>query len=302
MQAWKRKAALDAVKSFIPFQPFLRRVKRTLSPYQTNPKNDSSLLCDGLQQLTALDELSIQLAGAEIIEIGTGWNPVLPLLYSLSGAKKITTVDQERLLDVHLARAALAYIAENVGDHNCPHRLAMPLPVNNLRSDKVTLDAFLGDFRIVYHAPFDFMQLPEGCADLIVSRAVLEHIPVPVLMRIFAHSHRVLRPGGVICHTIDMSDHWEHGDKTISRVNFLKYDGLPWKLTCLNVQNYQNRLRRFEYLSILKENNFEILSATGVPNAAARNDLASARINLRYRDVPVDELAILDTTIIARRL
>jgi hypothetical protein len=98
-----------------------------------------------------------------------------------------------------------------------------------------------------------------------------------------------------------MSDHWEHGDKSISRVNFLTYDGLLWKLACLNVQNYQNRLRQFEYLSLLRQHNFEILTATGVPNPTARNDLASASINPRYRGVSPDELAILDTTIVARK-
>ncbi|MHB1207737.1 MAG: class I SAM-dependent methyltransferase, partial [Rhodospirillaceae bacterium] len=252
-------------------------------------------------QLTRLTALSVPVAGAAVIEIGTGWKPILPLMYRLCGAAKVITVDQERLLDIHQAREALAFIIENRRDIGRRAQFALPLSFDNVCWDDATLDTFLTNSHIEYLAPYNFMNLPEASADIIVSRDVFEHVPEATLAQILAHSHRVLRPGGVMCHTIDMSDHWQHFDKTISPVNFLKYDSLLWRLACLNSQNYQNRLRQFEYLSLFKGNQFEVLSATGTPSPAASEALKTLPINERYRSVSHDELAILSTTIVARR-
>jgi hypothetical protein len=134
----------------------------------------------------------------------------------------------------------------------------------------------------------------------VVSRGVLEHIPETVLEHIIRHSASVLTPDGYACHTIDLSDHWEHCDKSISRVNFLQYDGLAWKFAGLNPQNFQNRLRRFEYVDLLARNNFKILSASGDPHQGALKALETLPLCVRYRNVPHHELAVMGAQIIAQ--
>jgi SAM-dependent methyltransferase len=86
--------------------------------------------------------------------------------------------------------------------------------------------------------------------DIHFSYTVLEHIPGPTLEAILLEANRLLKPCGVILHHIDLSDHFEQVDRSITKVNFLRlteadwsrYSGTPW--------SYHNQLRRDEYREI----------------------------------------------------
>lgn len=73
-----------------------------------------------------------------------------------------------------------------------------------------------------------------------ISRDVMEHVAPNTLGAIFRESARVLSPRGVACHIIDESDHWQHGDTSITRVNFLRFSDIQHRLTYLNSLNYHN--------------------------------------------------------------
>ena len=62
------------------------------------------------------------------------------------------------------------------------------------------------------------------------------------------------------CHLVDHSDHWEHNDKSLSRVNFLKYSDSFFRWTYIfNSLNYQNRLRHPEYIEMLHKAGFRLV-------------------------------------------
>lgn len=107
MHMWQQKAIKDAAKSFRPFQASLRKIARAIWPYETNKLNDALLFTDIVSQIACLRSLGFDVAGRRVVEIGTGWNPILPLLYVSGAAQAVTTVDQERLLDVHTTKYAL---------------------------------------------------------------------------------------------------------------------------------------------------------------------------------------------------
>jgi hypothetical protein len=300
MQPWQRKAVLDGLKSFIPLQRPLRAAYRALKPYQTNSDNDACLIADAVNQIKQLHELGYSVEGKSVVEIGTGWKPVLPLIYNMCGAAKITTVDQERLLDAHTFRSAIDFVTSSTsitkglnGAIKVPH-------LGSARGHGLELESLLKDYLIDYRAPFRFQDLATNSADLIVSRDVLEHVPEDLLWTIFQESQRILRPGGLLCHTIDVSDHWEHKDKSISKVNFLRYEGPLWGLAGLNPQNFQNRLRRSEYVAMLERVGFRVLMATGAPDQSSMDALRSMELCRRYAELPHEELAVLYTTIIAK--
>ncbi len=301
MRSWQRKAITDGAKALLPFQQTLRQLKRRIVPYDTNPANDPGLLSDSVFQLHALSEADVTITGARVVEIGSGWKPILPLTYRVAGVGHITTVDQERLFDARNMRAAGFYILQNLARTATKIGYAAPLQFSRLKMDGDTLDDLLDANAIDYLAPYDFEDLAAKSADIIVSRDVLEHIREDRLHDLMATSRRILKDGGVLCHTIDMSDHWEHGDKSISRLNFLKYDGALWGLAGVNQQNFQNRLRRFEYLDLLRRYDFEVLTATGEANSAACSALRTQPLCRRYSNVDHAELAILNTTIVARK-
>ena len=86
------------VKALLPFQAQLRQVKRRLVPYRDNPSNSSYALQQGLEQIRLLRSQSIPLSG-DILELGSGWLPIIPLLFHIAGARKLILTDIERLLD-----------------------------------------------------------------------------------------------------------------------------------------------------------------------------------------------------------
>lgn len=76
---------------------------------------------------------------------------------------------------------------------------------------------YLGDF-----SP----DLPDDYFDFVVSVSVVEHVPSPALETLFADSARVLRPGGLLLHAIDLyvfdqDTETQHRDQ--GRVRLRKY-------------------------------------------------------------------------------
>jgi hypothetical protein len=71
----------------------LRSLKRRLVPYLPNPEFNSITLEQGLRQIESLRDAGVSLQGATALEIGTGWEPIIPLLYRLAGVELIYLTD-----------------------------------------------------------------------------------------------------------------------------------------------------------------------------------------------------------------
>ena len=64
-------------------------------------------------------------------------------------------------------------------------------------------------------------------------------------------------------------------------------------------QDYQNRLRQFDYVRLLNETGWKILKMKGEPDPKALQDLKGMKIMPVYANVPHEELAILTSLIVA---
>ena len=94
----------------MPFKKTLRQAKRRLSPYDDNEGNSQLCISNGLEQISALREAAVPLSGAEVLEFGSGWLPLIPMLFHLAGAKRLILTDIARLMDaatIDLARNRL---------------------------------------------------------------------------------------------------------------------------------------------------------------------------------------------------
>lgn len=281
----------SAMKAVLPFQVQLRRIKRRMWPYQDNPDNSRHALRQGLEQIRLLKEAGIRLDGT-VLEFGSGWLPIIPLLFHLSGARHLILTDLERLMDDQTITRARQVILDN-----------LPAVGATLDLDESALMARLaGPFEPDYFVPWDSRAQPSQSVDIIVSRAVLEHVPSAALRHVLPDFDRILRPGGAMCHIIDNSDHWEHKDKTLSRVNFLRYeDGLFWKLACLNTQAYQNRLRHSDYSDLFEAYGWTVAAAEGTPDEKCLRDLETLPLASSFRDRDPRDLAILTSGFVLRR-
>ena len=62
----------------------------------------------------------------------------------------------------------------------------------------------------------------------------------------------------ITIHFIDLSDHFQHQDKSITRINFLRYSDEDWQKIAGNEFAYCNRLRVSDYLTVFEELGFAV--------------------------------------------
>ena len=67
-----------------------------------------------------------------------------------------------------------------------------------------------------------------------------------------------MKDDGIVSAKIDYSDHYAHTDKTISLLNYLKFDQNGWKKHNHNC-HFQNRLRHYDYVKIFKKCGFVVI-------------------------------------------
>jgi hypothetical protein len=101
-------------------------------------------------------------------------------------------------------------------------------------------------------------------------------------------------------HTIDHSDHFQFGDKSISRVNFLRFSQRWWDLIGSNPLVYQNRLRSSVFVDMVRRSGFEIVHLDATPDEATLRELESLPIAEPFRRFSKSDLATLTTYLVAR--
>lgn len=300
---WQAKVVIDSAKALLPFQARLRRFKDRLSPYRSNRDDDIATIAQGIRQVQWVGAVQ-PLTGATVLEIGSGWQPMIPLLFSLAGAARVFLTDLNVLLRPDTLAAALRAVREQ--RQTILDGLGVD-PVffdHALREDpRAPMVARLEELRLVYLAPCDCrkLDLPAASVDVVTSRACLEHIPPDVLEGIFRESHRLLKPDGLACHWVDPSDHWEHHDKRLSRVNFLKYPDSVFRWTYINPLHYQNRLRHPEYAQLLARTGYRVVREERLVDEASLRTLAHMRVAERFRRFSHEDLATVDSLFLAVR-
>lgn len=283
----------SALRSLIPFQRRMRSIKRRFAPYTDNAANSNLCITNGLQQLVALRAAAVPVPGAVVLEFGTGWLPLIPMLFHVAGASRLILTDVEQLMDDSTIGRAREIVQARIDE------VATTIGI----SREMALARLHENFAPDYIVPWDAARHPAASADIIISRATFEHVPAIPLRDFLAAFLRILRPGGAMCHLVDNSDHWEHRDKRLSRVNFLIYeDGhWLWRLAQMHQQSFQNRLRHSDYIRMFEEAGFIVQSASGEPDARCMSDLARLSLATPFAGRPAEDLAILTSLFVARK-
>lgn len=110
----------------------------------------------------------------------------------------------------------------------------------------------LSEANIIYLAPADAanIDLPDASVDYHISTTVFEHIPGEDIKRILKEAKRILKGNGIAIHFIDLSDHFQHQDESITSINFLRYSEKEWERIAGNEFAYCNRLRASDYIAV----------------------------------------------------
>ena len=233
----------------------------------------------------------------------------------LLGAERILTVDLNVYLRPEILHSDLTYCRTHqawLRDLLAPHdsgdgaaaRLDELLALDLRLPARQLLEQVLQRCNITYVAPADAsaLDLAERSIDVQLSRVVLEHVPPDALRRLLESAAWLLKPNGLCAHWIDLSDHFQHGDTSISRINFLRFTDTEWERLAGNRFMYMNRLRASDYLSLFTGSGLEILEVQSVVDEECRALVESDKLPLaaKFRHMPGADLATVSQLVVAR--
>lgn len=111
---WKTKALVQRIASRIPGGEAVYRFSQNHLLRRSFAVENR--LFNAIRLLRCFDEINENIQGKRTVEIGTGWTPVLPLVFWLSGQEECDTYDLSRLMTkshvVESARQLLSILAD----------------------------------------------------------------------------------------------------------------------------------------------------------------------------------------------
>ncbi len=224
-----------------------------------------------------LKKNSFSLEGKRILEIGSGWTPVIPyfLLY-LGQVRSVATYDLNR----HFSKKSISRLNEIFESE------FSILPATE-RSRPYSLPE-----NIEYYPDINLInaELPE--TDLVFSRFVLEHVKPDDILSMHKKFKSELKPGSLIVHLISPSDHRAYVDSNLSLQDFLQYNEAEWQKKQTRF-DYHNRLRLPQYLDIFNAAGMEMLHVEyDRPNqdSSAFKKFKTVQLHEDFKDFSDEEL------------
>jgi hypothetical protein len=306
---WTTKARIQRLLSTAPGG---QRVYYTGQRWYGNFRRFSvaSKVSQGVACLDHLHSLGENIDGWRSVEIGTGWTPIIPLVFWANGQAECNTFDIAPLLKHKLVIETVAQLAAT--PHAAVPKTATPAmrqvaierirALNNSIRIRASVAYVLHSCGIRYHPGTDAAstRLPDGSADLVFSNVVLEHVPAEDIDRIFAEAYRVLRPNGYMAHLIDPSDHFSHGDPAISPVNFLRFSE-PQFARYNSRFLFQNRLRASAWRDLIERNRFIIRVWDTTINDRALERLPALPLDPAFAGLAPQDLCTTAIWVVAQR-
>ncbi|MCH8330667.1 MAG: hypothetical protein IH946_04690 [Bacteroidetes bacterium] len=301
MKLWVIKAVTQKVISFLPFSHsinrfFQRYVSKGLILTEQlfeDKLNHCREHFDHFKKFGEQQEL-------RVLEIGTGWYPVVPIGMYLYGAESIMSVDIEGLLKrnnvwhtiaMFIQWADKGILARSFGEYD-KERLEY---LRQMKHDDLTV--ILDELKIDYVVGDIMKNNSDFKASLIISNNTFEHINPNKLVGILNEFRRRAIPGAIMSHAIDMSDHFSHLDKSISEYNFLRFSDNAWKWVDNSIQP-QNRMRVNEFKAVYDDVGLPIIHETRIEgNRSAMN---SIKLDGRFSKYDPEDVAVIHCTLVSK--
>lgn len=251
-----------------------------------------------------LTAIPIRKSSFSVLELGTGWHPIIPVGLYICGASNIWTVDKIPLLRLTGVRDVLRLFIDYARKGSLVKILpwldeARVFELKNVLEDRtLSSPAQMLERLNIYRIVSDVRNtgLKSSTIDLFVSNNTLEHIPEDVILSIFSEFKRLGSPGAVMSHFIDMRDHYANFDHSITPYNFLKYSNLLWRIFNNSLQ-YQNRLRISDHCRIHESAGFKIVYKNDKKGSLA--DFDSVHISKDFLRYSKEDLLVIDSWIVS---
>ncbi len=240
-----------------------------------------------------------------VVEIGTGWFPIIPIGLYLCGAREIWTFDIVGLLRADTFCKVIEYFClfSQTGE------LDELLPA--VRTSAIARLTELAPLAMKV-SPVEFLErlnihslvrdvrnsgLRDGSADLVFSHGVLEHFPPRMLAEALAEWRRLCSGYSVMSHFIGMADQFASFDRSITPFNNLQYSARVWRWLN-NSLIPQNRLRASDYRRAYGDAGFGIVAEEDLNGA--ESDLAGVRLAAEFEHYDKQDLLVLFSWLVGR--
>jgi SAM-dependent methyltransferase len=301
---WKIKGCVQKVLGSIPGGKNLNDRLQLVGGLRNFERNIDAKLSDWKQACHYLADVQFVIPGATIVEIGTGWYPVLPICFGFAGARCVKTYDIQRHINARLTTRALECIEPHLD--SIAQFCASSPPEIRMKHRQLLhasgLDELLHLAGIEYFAPGDARHtgLPSNSVDMVYSNSVFEHVPKQAIFELLQESQRILKPGGLALHNIGCNDHYAFFDRSISFVNFLRYSEAEWRLWN-NPLQYQNRLRAPQFLDLAKDAGLKVIYQRTHVRPGSREALAGFAVAPEFRQFSPEDLATTTLDFISQK-
>jgi cyclopropane fatty-acyl-phospholipid synthase-like methyltransferase len=302
---WRIKGLVQGALATLPGGNAVNDRLQTLVGGRRDPNRhvDEKFRADWLCMMEVLNSLCFPVQGRTMLEIGTGWTPVLPLCFALAGARQIHSVDLNR----HLAPASVPATLRRLQDHLAALAAATRQEETTVRARYDHVIAGRGPVEMLqragihYHAPADARntELDDASIDLVFSNSVLEHVDAAVLGALMRESRRVVSVDGLVLHSINCGDHYAYADPRITAIHYLRFSARQWR-RWNNALLFQNRLRPSDFVAAVAGSGLEIVHRMQTVRQELMAQLHEMPIALEFRHYPAEELCTTSVTLTAR--
>lgn len=255
LHLWRTKIFIQSVLSYLPLGNKLNDLCQLWNGTYS-PKSMERALWLRIDALNKARK-HVSLNGSTAVEIGTGWVAYMPILLYLYGARRCYTYDHIPHLQFNMITRFLKIIGKNLKKISALSNIPLKELEHRLKNidGENNLEEFLRVAGIKYKAPSNAGDtgLADGSVDLVLSYAVLAHVPRKALTCLLKEVARLISDHGKSFHCIGLFDPNHKVGSKVSKLNFLKYSPRFYNFFINNKMNYHNRLREPEYLKLFKE-------------------------------------------------
>lgn len=306
---WRLKGAIQKVLGYVPGGGRIHYMLQKRAGGLTDFGRECDIKVDDWRLMMGhLRAAKVPVEGSTFVEIGTGWYPTFPFCMYLAGAGRVYTYDLNRLLKPDM----VVLLADRLQAHVSLIAAESGRPIEELETAQVALATAMQRGQPIaaatgnvvdYRAPADAsatQHLP-STIDVVFSNSVLEHVPGGAIEAIYAEAMRILKPGGIMFHSVNCGDHYAYTDRSIHQLHYLQFSDREWE-RWNNAFLYQNRLRAKDFTDMARAAGFVIEVDTSRASQERLSQLDGIEVDPAFvAKYTREQLAITSIDFVARK-
>lgn len=282
--------------------PFGRRIyywtqihiSKTVLPVQENIMQKYDVAKEYYDLLVLLNEIKLLREGIHL-EIGSGWNPVIPLAFYTMGSEKQYLTDVQRVLRKEHLSEIVDVLSPIISEYPCTQR---SLP------EVIHYNDYLSKLGIIYTSPCrNSIPYEKELISVITATQVLQYVMPNQLEELFSEAARLLKKKGLFIGSIHLYSDYFPIDSKFSKYFYLRYSKQFFRRIVNNSITPYNCLKGADYIKMIEKFPFKIKywNLNGYTEDDIK-ELELVKIHNDYSSYLKEELLAAELTFIAEKV